>query len=95
MAIDKSTTKRIANLARIDMTPEEIDKFSGDLSNIISFMDQLKSAKIDGIAPMTSVTPMELRLRADEVYDGNNSEKILENAPKKHEGFFSVPKVIE
>ena len=95
MPIDKNTVQKIARLAQIEIAPEEVDSLTQDLSKILSFMEQLNSADITDISPMTSVTPMNLEMRADEITDGNYPEKILRNAPEHSEGFFAVPKVIE
>ncbi len=50
---------------------------------------------MDGVEPMTSVTPMRLKRREDVVTDGDQQAQILKNAPDAREGFFAVPKVVE
>ena len=95
MAIDTETVKHVANLARINITDEELVPLSEELSTILKFMEQLNSVDVDGIEPLTSVTPMALNLRDDIVDDGEKPKQILMNAPNKREGFFTVPKVIE
>lgn len=95
MAIDTETVKHVANLARINITDEELVPLSEELSTILKFMEQLNSVDVDGIDPLTSVTPMALNLRDDIVDDGEKPNQILINAPNRREGFFTVPKVIE
>ena len=95
MAIDSETVKRVANLARINLTKEELEPLSDELSKILQFMQKLNEVNITGVTPLTSVTPMNLNLRDDVVNDGGNPHEILINAPKQSEGFFAVPKVIE
>lgn len=95
MAIDTDTVKRVANLARIHVTEEELSPLSDELSTILDFMEQLKLVDVNNVEPLTSVTPMDLNLREDVVTDGNKSGQILMNAPNQIEGFFAVPKVIE
>jgi aspartyl-tRNA(Asn)/glutamyl-tRNA(Gln) amidotransferase subunit C len=95
MSIDKDTARRVAYLARIEVPEAELGTLAGELSNILGFMEQLNEVDVDGVEPMTSVTPMELRRRADVVTDGGYPEKILSNAPDSREGFFAVPKVVE
>ena len=95
MEIDVKTVKRIASLARIEVKDEELQSFSSELSKIIAFMEELNELELSNVLPMTSVSPMSLYLREDEVTEGNSVDKILENAPKTSEGFFTVPKVIE
>ena len=95
MGIDTETVKKVANLARINVTEEELLPLSNELSKILEFMQQLNSVDIEKVEALTSVTPMELTLREDIVDDGNKSKEILMNAPLKNDGFFAVPKVIE
>ncbi len=58
-------------------------------------MEQLNEVNVDGVEPVTSVTPMRLKRRADVVTDGNIQAQVLKNAPYASEGFFAVPKVVE
>ncbi|MBZ0127556.1 MAG: Asp-tRNA(Asn)/Glu-tRNA(Gln) amidotransferase subunit GatC [Rhodobacteraceae bacterium] len=95
MSIDKDTARRVAHLARIEVAETDLDKLAGELSNILGFMEQLNEVDVEGVEPMTSVTPMRLKRRADKVTDGGYPEKILANAPDAREGFFAVPKVVE
>lgn len=95
MPIDKETARRAAHLARIAVAEEDLDHLAKELSNILGFMEQLAEVDVDGVEPMTSVTPMRLKRRADVVTDGNMQDKILSNAPDAREGFFAVPKVVE
>jgi hypothetical protein len=62
---------------------------------ILTFMEQLNEVDVEGVEPMTSVTPMRLKRRADVVTDGGMQAKVLSNAPDAREGFFAVPKVVE
>lgn len=93
--IDLDTARRVAKLARIRVPEENLPALAGALSNILNFMEQLNEVDVEGVEPMTSVTPMRLKRRADVVNDGNNQQKILSNAPDAREGFFAVPKVVE
>ena len=95
MSIDTETVKRVANLARIRVTENELLHLSNELSAILEFMQQLNKVDIKNIEPLTSVTPMNLNLREDIVNDGEKTQEVLMNAPKRSEGFFAVPKVIE
>lgn len=95
MSIDKDTARRVAHLARIEVAEQDLDTLASELSNILGFMEQLNEVDVEGIEPMTSVTPMALKRRKDVVTDGGYPEKILANAPDAREGFFAVPKVVE
>ncbi|MEN9408992.1 MAG: hypothetical protein RL216_966 [Pseudomonadota bacterium] len=95
MSIDIDTARRVAKLARIRVEEADLPALAGELSGILTFMEQLNEVNVDGIDPMTSVTPMRLKRRKDEVTDGNIQSQILKNAPDAREGFFAVPKVVE
>tara|TARA_R110002073_G_scaffold54537_13_gene140262 strand:+ start:2480 stop:2770 length:291 start_codon:yes stop_codon:yes gene_type:complete len=93
--IDLETARRVAKLARIRVPDADLPRLADRLSGIVTFMEQLNEVDVDGIEPMTSVTPMRLKRRADGVTDGDMQDKILSNAPDAREGFFAVPKVVE
>lgn len=96
MLIDIKITKRIAHLAKIELNEKEIEEYSKDLSNILSWMDELKKVDVKGIEPVTSVNDNKLFEREDlEFEDKIEKEEILLNAPDKNEDYFIVPKVIE
>lgn len=95
MSIDIDTARKVAHLARIAVPEEALPELARELSGILTFMEQLNEVDVEGIEPMTSVTPMRLKRRLDEVTDGGYQDKILKNAPDAREGFFAVPKVVE
>jgi aspartyl-tRNA(Asn)/glutamyl-tRNA(Gln) amidotransferase subunit C len=95
LSIDIETARRVAKLARIRVDEADLPDLAGELSGILRFMEQLNEVDVAGVEPMTSVTPMRLRCRADVVTDGNIQGAILKNAPDAREGFFAVPKVVE
>ncbi|MBK5947751.1 aspartyl/glutamyl-tRNA(Asn/Gln) amidotransferase subunit C [Rhodobacter veldkampii DSM 11550] len=95
MSIDIDTARKVAHLARIAVPEENLPALADQLSGILTFMEQLNEVDVTGVEPMTSVTPMRLKRRADVVTDGGYPEKILSNAPDAREGFFAVPKVVE
>jgi len=95
MSIDVKTAARVAHLARINVEDDALPKLADELSAILGFMEQLNEVDVDGVEPMTSVTPMAAPQREDVVNDGGIPERILANAPDAREGFFSVPKVVE
>jgi len=67
----------------------------GQLNGILGFVEQLSEVNVDGVEPMTSVTPVDMKKRADVVTDGNKAEDIVANAPATDRDFFMVPKVVE
>ena len=95
MSVDTTTVKRVARLARIAVTDEEAERMTGELNQILGFVEQLGEVDVTGVEPMTSVTPMQMRKRADVVTDGHKVADIVANAPATEENFFLVPKVVE
>jgi aspartyl-tRNA(Asn)/glutamyl-tRNA(Gln) amidotransferase subunit C len=95
MSVDAKTVKRIGRLARIRVEEQEVEKYQAELNAILSFVEQLGEVNVEGVEPMTSVTPMQLRRREDVVTDGNYPERVVKNAPLSEDNFFMVPKVIE
>lgn len=95
MSLDKKTVKKVANLARIRMNDEELDRMVPQLSKIMGFVEQLGEVNTDNVAPLASVVDITLRLREDEITDGGYVEKVLQNAPEQSQGFFVVKKIIE
>jgi len=95
MSIDKETAARVAHLARIRVSEDKLPALAEEFNAILGFVEQLNEVDVEGIEPMTSVTPMRLKRREDVVTDGNQADKITKNAPDAREGFFAVPKVVE
>jgi aspartyl-tRNA(Asn)/glutamyl-tRNA(Gln) amidotransferase subunit C len=95
MSVDAATVRRIAHLARIAVTEEEVPHLQGELNAMLAFVEQLGEVNVDGVEPMTSVTPMEMKKRPDVVTDGEIAEDVIGNAPASEDHFFLVPKVVE
>ena len=95
MSVDADTVRRVAHLARLAVAEDEVEHLRGELNAILAFVEQLAEVKVDGIEPMTSVTPMAMKMRQDEVTDGNIAEAVMANAPAREDHFFLVPKVVE
>jgi aspartyl-tRNA(Asn)/glutamyl-tRNA(Gln) amidotransferase subunit C len=95
MSVDLATVKRVARLSRIAVTDEEAERMMGELNGILGFVEQLSEVDVSGVEPMTSVTPITMRQRADAVTDGDKAADIVANAPNTDQNFFLVPKVVE
>ncbi len=95
MSVDAETVRRVAHLARIAVADEEVEHLQGELNAILAFVEQLAEVDVAGVEPMTSVTPMAMKMRKDEVTDGGIAEAIMTNAPPREDHFFLVPKVVE
>ena len=95
MSVDADTVRRIAKLARIAVAEAEVEHLQGELNAILAFVEQLSQVDVAGVEPMTSVTPMAMKQRADVVTDGGIADDIVRNAPATQDHFFLVPKVVE
>ena len=95
MSIDTDTARRVAKLARIKVENDALPALADDFNRILGFVEQLNEVDVEGVEPMTSVTPMRLKRREDVVTAGGMADRILKNAPDAREGFFAVPKVVE
>lgn len=95
MSVDADTVKRIGRLARIKIEDGDVEKLNGELNTILEFVEQLSEVDVTGVEAMTSVAPMALRRREDEVTDGGYPDKIVTNSPLSEDNFFMVPKVVE
>jgi aspartyl-tRNA(Asn)/glutamyl-tRNA(Gln) amidotransferase subunit C len=95
MSVDADTVRRVAHLARIAVGEDEVEHLEGEINAILAFVEQLGEVNVDGVEPMTSVTPMAMKMRQDEVTDGNIADAIVANAPAREDHFFLVPKVVE
>ncbi|MEW7006906.1 Asp-tRNA(Asn)/Glu-tRNA(Gln) amidotransferase subunit GatC [Lentilitoribacter sp. EG35] len=95
MSVDQATVKRVANLSRIEVSENNLEKMQGELNAILGFVEQLSEVDVEGVEPMTSVTPMAMKKRVDAVTDGSKASDVVANAPESDGNFFVVPKVIE
>jgi aspartyl-tRNA(Asn)/glutamyl-tRNA(Gln) amidotransferase subunit C len=95
MSVDAKTVRKIAHLARIAVNDDEIEHLQGELNAILAFVEQLAEVDVTGVEPMTSVTPMTMKKRADVVTDGGDADAILANAPAREDHYFVVPKGVE
>ena len=100
MSVDKQQVAKIASLARIAMSDDELERMVPELNNILGWVEQLGEVDVSGVEPMTAVIPQAMRLRddvvdADPLTAGGRRDDVLANAPAAEHGFFGVPKVIE
>ena len=95
MSVDADTVRRIAHLARIAVADSEVENLRAELNAMLAFVEQLQEVNVAGVEPMTSVTPMAMKKRADVVTDGGIAGDVVKNAPATEDHFFLVPKVVE
>ena len=95
MSVDAQTVRRIAHLARIAVADDEVEHLRGEINAILAFVEQLSQVDVEGVEPMTSVTPMVMKKRHDTVTEGGDAEAVLRNAPAREGNYYVVPKVVE
>ena len=95
MDIDKKLVKKIATLSRIKIQEKEVEKFSKELSKIITWVEKLNEVETKNITPIANPSDIKIPLRKDEINDGKIEDKVLENAHEKKAGYFIVPKVVD
>lgn len=95
MKITEETVDRIAELAKLEFTPEEKKELMGDMNKILAFMEKLNELDTEGVEPLIYMSDQVNALRKDEVIQEITREEALKNAPKKDSDYFRVPKVLE
>ena len=95
MSIEMSQVEHVAELARLQLSHEELDRFSTQLSRILTYMEELNAADTGGIPGTTSVVAGDANvLREDEVQPSLSQDQALSNAPEAVDGLFRVPQII-
>lgn len=95
MALTDKDVKKIAKLARIRLSEDDVAHYGREINGILKWIEQLSEVNTDGVAALASVSDQPLPWRTDVVTDGNIQEQVLKNAPNASYGCFAVPKVIE
>ncbi|MDO8603765.1 MAG: Asp-tRNA(Asn)/Glu-tRNA(Gln) amidotransferase subunit GatC [Candidatus Omnitrophota bacterium] len=95
MAINKDTVKYTANLARIELSDEELDQFTGQLDRILAYVDKLDTLKADDLKPTSHVLKMKNVYREDVVKSSLSASDAIKNAPLAENNLFKVPKIID
>jgi len=86
---------KLARLARLDLTDEEIEEFRGEISEILHYVEQLQSVDVSGLEPTNQVTGLTDVTRSDEVRDyGYKVEKLLENVPAVKDNQIQVKRML-
>ena len=93
--IDNKTVAKIAHLARIKLSDEQIPKYAQDLSNILQLVEQINQVDTDNIEPMAHPLDVSQRLRDDAVKETDQHQAFQKIAPATEAGLYLVPKVIE
>ncbi|MCS6996487.1 MAG: Asp-tRNA(Asn)/Glu-tRNA(Gln) amidotransferase subunit GatC [Casimicrobiaceae bacterium] len=95
MRLSTTEIERIAQLARLAVTSEEVADVAAKLEGIFRLIEAMRAVDTSGVEPMTHGLDRTLRLRADQVTESNRRDALLANAPESEAGYFLVPRVIE
>ena len=93
--ITEKDIKKVAKLARIEVSEESCSSFAGQVTRIIDWVEKLNEVNTDNVKPLVSVYDIPLAMEKDEVVDGNIAKEVLQNAKNSKYDYFTVPKVIE
>ena len=95
MSLKQDEITKIANLAKLNISDEQMGEYENRLSSILDLVEQMNSVDTSGVEPMAHPLHMVQRLREDVVTEENQREHFQENAPSVEKGLFVVPKVID
>ncbi|MES9938803.1 MAG: Asp-tRNA(Asn)/Glu-tRNA(Gln) amidotransferase subunit GatC [Sedimenticola sp.] len=95
MSLQRSDVEKIAHLARLGVSEDELDSVASDLSNILDLVEQMNAVDTAGVVPMAHPLHMVQRLREDAVTEVDQRDHFQSVAPLTEEGLYLVPKVIE
>lgn len=95
MSLQKEDIEKIAHLARLGISDNDVQNYARDLSSILDLVEEMNAVDTNGVIPMAHPLDEHQRLRADEVTEQDQREHFQENAPLVENGLFLVPQVIE
>lgn len=95
MSVTEKDVRYVANLANLQLSQEEVEMYTNDLSRILDYMELLNEVDTTGVEPLDHVIELDSRLRKDEAKEPLSHEDALKNAPDADSDYFRVPKVIE
>ncbi|MGO9621389.1 MAG: Asp-tRNA(Asn)/Glu-tRNA(Gln) amidotransferase subunit GatC [Desulfobaccales bacterium] len=94
MALTREEVLHVAELARLSLSPEEIELFTGQLNEILEYVEKLQELDTSGVAPLAHVIPLCNVFREDQARESLPLDAVLENAPAREDGNFLVPRII-
>jgi len=93
--IDRQQVRKVAQLARLDLTEAEIEEFTGQLGAMLEYVEKMNELDTATVEPLAHCLPIHNVFRADEVRESLGTEQTLANAPQRDGPFFKVPKILE
>lgn len=91
--ISTDDVKHVANLARLELSEDEINQYSKQLGDILKYVEQMNEVDTTGVEPMAHPIPVYNVMREDEAILEHTKEELMKNAPLEEDGFFKVPKI--
>ena len=95
MKLNRKDVEHVALLSRLELSEQELDKYTGQLDAILEYIDVLNQVDTSAVEPMAHVLEIRNVMRSDEVQPSLPREAALQNAPDAEDGFFKVPKIVE
>jgi aspartyl-tRNA(Asn)/glutamyl-tRNA(Gln) amidotransferase subunit C len=93
--IDSGQVRKVARLARLDLSDAEVQEFTGQLEAILEYVEKLNELDTTEVEPLAHCLPIDSVFREDEVRDSLGTEKVLANAPQRDGPFFKVPRILD
>ncbi len=93
--IDQNQVRKVAKLSRLDLTEDEVEEFTGQLSAILDYVEKMNELDTANVEPLAHCLPVSNVFRADSVKESLGTEKTLANAPQRDGEFFKVPKILD
>ena len=93
--IDEAQVRKVAKLARLELSDAEVEEFTGQLSAILGYVEKMNELDTNGVEPLAHCLPISNVLREDCVKESLGTEKTLANAPQRDREFFKVPKILD
>lgn len=93
--IDETQVRKVAKLARLDLSDAEVSEFTGQLSAILEHVEKMNELNTDNVEPLAHCLPVHNCFRDDVIKESLGTEKTLANAPQKDDQFFKVPKILD
>jgi aspartyl-tRNA(Asn)/glutamyl-tRNA(Gln) amidotransferase subunit C len=92
--ITAEQVERVASLARLELTQEQVQAYRAELDSILHYMQELDSVDVQGVEPSYHAVPVQAALRPDEVWPSLDRDEVLKQAPQAEQGAFAVPRVV-
>ncbi len=93
--ITEEQVKKVAKLARLDLTDEEVKEFTAQLESILQYMEKMNQLDTEKVEPLAHCLPITNCFREDVIKESLDVQKALANAPQSDGDFFKVPKILD